>query len=208
MGAMVDLSKNRYCIFIGGVPGVGKSSISAEIAAHFRIGNVLSGDYLREFYRSYEKPGGIMETSVYDSWKKYGEKNRENILKGFREQSFIMSQGITRIIQRSSRNGEPIIVETLYFLPSLYSSVLEETIPLYLFVKDYDIHSAKLNERTKYTHFRSPGERLSSHLSEYRMMMDESISECRDHGIRLIDTTDYVMAVTDILKYTGEFLEL
>ncbi len=208
MGYMVDHSMKRYCIFIGGVPGVGKSSISAEIASHFKIGNVLSGDYLREFYRAYDNATNIMGTSVYDAWKKYGEKNRENILKGFREQSSIMSPGITRIIKRSSKNGEMVIMETLYFLPSLYSSVLEETIPLYLFVKDGDIHASKLNERTKYTHFRSPGERLSSHLNEYRIMMEESISECKDHGIRIIDTTDYNYAVNDSLRYIGDFLEL
>lgn len=208
MEHMVEGADKRFCIFIGGVPGVGKSSISAHIASKLRIGNVLSGDYLREFFRAYHPDDRVMAMSVYDAWQLFGEKNRGNIVKGFREQASLMVPGISRIIERSDRNGELTIVETLYFLPSLYSKILDRTIPIYLFVSDGDIHSSKLMERTKYTHLRSPGERLSSHLWEYRIMMEESLEECRKFGILKVDTVNFESALKQVMEFIGDEIEL
>ena len=73
-------------IFIGGVPGVGKTSLSGILSKKLGIDIVLSGDYLREFIRPLLKdPESIklLSTSVYDSWKAFGNKTRDNIIKGF-----------------------------------------------------------------------------------------------------------------------------
>ena len=197
------MNKNKV-ILIGGIPGVGKTSISGFIAKEMGIDLVMSGDYLREFIRPFSKNLNmdIMEKSVYDAWQMFGSKNEENILKGFMEQGKIMNTGTSRILKRALQNGEPIIIETLYFLPSqMDSEILKKITLFYIHISDRKVNAERLLERKQYTHFHSPGERLAEKLDEYRIMMDQSIKECNDYGIRTFDNLNYVETRNLILEY-------
>lgn len=195
---------DKYTVLIGGVPGVGKSSISGELARELNFNILLSGDYLREFFRAYTKQDDAINTSVYDAWKHFGDRNEENVLKGFLSQSEVMSQGIASIIRRASDNGEFLVLETLYFVPSMLNAVMEGVIPLYLYIKDEKNHANSLNSRTEFTHFKSPGQRLSEKLWEYRIMMHYSIDECEKYSIPVFDMTDYSDARNHIISYVRE----
>jgi mevalonate-3-phosphate-5-kinase len=197
------VNKNKV-ILIGGIPGVGKTSISGFIAKEMGIDLVMSGDYLREFIRPFSKNMNmdIMEKSVYDAWQMFGSKNEENILKGFMEQGKIMNTGTSRILKRALQNGEPIIIETLYFLPSqMDNEILKKITLFYIHISDRKVNAERLLERKQYTHFHSPGERLAEKLDEYRIMMDRSIKECNDYGIRTFDNLNYVETRNLILEY-------
>lgn len=197
------MNKNKV-ILIGGIPGVGKTSISGFIAKEMGIDLVMSGDYLREFIRPFSKNMNmdIMEKSVYDAWQMFGSKNEENILKGFMEQGKIMNTGTSRILKRALQNGEPIIIETLYFLPSqMDNEILKKITLFYIHISDRKVNAERLLERKQYTHFHSPGERLAEKLDEYRIMMDRSIKECNDYGIRTFDNLNYVETRNLILEY-------
>lgn len=202
-----DYLSKRYTILIGGVPGVGKSSISGELAREFDFNILLSGDYLREFYRSYVPKEHEINTSVYQAWTKFGEKNESNVLKGFLSQSESMAAGIKGIISRASANGEYLALETLYFVPSLFEDMLKETIPLYLYIREEKDHRESLNSRINFTHFNSPGERLSERLWEYRIMMNYSLKESAEYGIRTFDMSDYLSSKKKVIEYIGSELE-
>ena len=197
----------KYSILLGGVPGVGKSSISGYIARNLDIDIVLSGDYLREFSRGLlSKPDvDSIGVSVYDSWKLFGEKNRENIIRGFARQSEILAPGITRVLERSQKNGEYLILETLYFSPELVpKEILDQCIALYIYISDEEVHRNRLLERGKFTHTNSPGERLASHLPEYRTVMDRCVETSRKMGIKVFDNMDYGRTRDEIMKYVEE----
>ncbi len=192
---------SKYAVFIGGVPGVGKSSISWSLSHAFGINNILSGDYLREFYRAYVRSGNIINYSVYDAWHYFGKETDENILKGFIRQGAIIKKGIERVILRSARNGEPVLIETLYFIPELYRKMREYIIPMYLYISDKKIHEDRLNSRTLFTHFKSPGERLSRKLREYRIMMRYSLVACEKYGIPTFEMSDFESSIERITEY-------
>ncbi len=198
---------DKYTVLIGGVPGVGKSSVSGELARRLNFNILLSGDYLREFYRAYVPQDNPINTSVYEAWRAYGDRTEENVLSGFLSQSEIMAPGIEASVRRATVNGEYLVLETLYFVPSLLKSVLDSTIPLYLFFEDESKHAASLNSRTDYTHFKSPGKRLSEKLWEYRIMMRYSIEECMALGIPVFEMTDYKDATERIISYVSENME-
>lgn len=198
---------DKYTVLIGGVPGVGKSSVSGELARRLNFNILLSGDYLREFYRAYVDPEDMINTSVYEAWKPLGEKNEDNVLKGFLNQAEKMSSGIKAIVERASQNGEYLVLETLYFVPSLIEEVMDGVIPLYLYFENEEFHAKSLNSRTEYTHFKSPGERLSQKLWEYRIMMKHSMKECKELGIPAYDMTDYGISVNSIIKYVKDNME-
>lgn len=197
---------NKYkMIFIGGVPGVGKTSLSGLISKKLGIDIVLSGDYLREFIRPLLKDPesiGLLSTSVYDSWKAFGDKTRENIIKGFEGQSKIMCEGISAIFSRSHKNGESIIVESLYINKELISKMKELGVGAsYLYISDREVHAKRLNERELYTHFKSPGSRLVAQLDVYREIMDYSIGLFNEACLPVFDNMSFEDTSDSLYKY-------
>jgi 2-phosphoglycerate kinase len=191
-------------VLIGGIPGVGKTSIAGEIAKALDIDIVLSGDYLREFIRPFGDYAkfSVMSKSVYNAWTSFGERNRENIVSGFLAQSKIMNAGISAIIRRAAGNGEDIVIEQLHFVPSqLGKDLINQIIPIYLYIHDIDIHRNRLRERVNFTHANSPGERLADQLDTYRFMMDYSLEESRSYGIRIFESSDYGKTLKDVLAF-------
>jgi len=191
-------------VLIGGIPGVGKTSIAGEIAKALDIDIVLSGDYLREFIRPFGDYAkfSVMSRSVYEAWTSFGEKNRENIISGFLAQSEVMNAGISAIIRRAVINGEDMVIEQLHFVPSqLGRDLLNQIIPIYLYIHDIDIHRDRLKERVNFTHANSPGERLAEQLDTYRFMMDYSLEESGSYGIRIFESSDYRKALKAVLAF-------
>ena len=191
-------------VLIGGIPGVGKTSIAGQIAKALDIDIVLSGDYLREFIRPFGDYAkfSVMSRSVYDAWTSFGERNRENIVSGFLAQSEIMNAGISAIIRRAVGNGEDMVIEQLHFVPSqLGRDLINKILPIYLYIHDIDIHRDRLRERVNFTHANSPGERLADQLDTYRFMMDYSLEESRSYGIRIFESSDYRKTLKDILTF-------
>ena len=191
-------------VLIGGIPGVGKTSIAGEIAKALDIDIVLSGDYLREFIRPFGDYAkfSVMSKSVYNAWTSFGKRNRENIVSGFLAQSEVMNAGISAIIRRAAGNGEDVVIEQLHFVPSqLGKDLINQIIPIYLYIHDIDIHRNRLRERVNFTHANSPGERLADQLDTYRLMMDYSLEESRSYGIRIFESSDYGKTLKDVLAF-------
>ncbi len=191
-------------VLIGGIPGVGKTSIAGEIAKALDIDIVLSGDYLREFIRPFGDYAkfSVMSKSVYDAWTSFGDRNRENIVSGFLAQSEVMNAGISAIIRRAVGNGEDMVIEQLHFVPSqLGKELINQIIPIYLYIHDIDIHRDRLKERVNFTHANSPGERLADQLDTYRFMMDYSLDESRSYGIKIFESSDYRKTLKDVLAF-------
>lgn len=199
------MKNDKRIIFIGGIPGVGKTSISGYLAKTLNIDIVLSGDYLREFLRPMFPKDHILQHSVYDAWRPYGDSSRENVETGFREQTKIISKGFNSMFKRAVDNGESLILESLYFLPSMIDEAYRDNIfMIYLFVEKSERNAEKLMERTKFTHSSSPGNRLVEQLPRYRIIMEISMDECNSYGIPVFDTTEYDSARTKIYRYIME----
>ncbi|MGP6220677.1 AAA family ATPase [Caldiplasma sukawensis] len=192
-------------ILIGGIPGVGKTSLSGELARRYGFNIMMSGDYIRESIREFVTKE-IISLSVYEAWKVYGEKNAENIVRGFVSQGELVNRATNRIIKRAINNGEPMIIETLYFIPEQLILKNENVIPFYIKISDREEHVNRLNNRQNYTHFNSPGERLSAQLDTYRYMMDYSVSECLKSGIMVFDNMNYENTKMKIMEYVGEMM--
>ncbi len=188
-------------ILVGGIPGVGKTSISSYIAREFNINIVLSGDYLREFLRPYTT-SEILSKSVYDSWQFFGEKTDENIVRGYTAQSEVIYKGINSVFNRAISNGEPLILETLYFLPAfLNKDIVDKILKIFIYVSDDKKHENMLVSRTEYTHKNSPGERLIKQLPVYNKISDYSIEESKGYDVFLINNVDYEDTKEKIKKY-------
>lgn len=201
---MTQDNRKVKIILIGGIPGVGKSSISGYIARQTGIDIVLSGDYLREFLRPVCEDMEVLKTSVYEAWKYFGPETEENIRKGFLEQGKIINSGTEAVLRRAINNGESLILETLYFIPSQLSpDILNNIRPLYIYIESKELNARRLLERENYTHLNSPGQRLADQLDRYRVMMNHSLDECREYGIATFENSDYMRTREQILEYVS-----
>ncbi len=193
-------------IIIGGIPGVGKTSISGYIAGEFNINIILSGDYLREFLRPYNT--NILNKSVYEAYRLYGEKNEKNIINGYLDQTRIMYKGINAILNRSIKNGEPLILETLYFMPEfLDKNIIDKIISVYIDISDINIHKNRLKSRINYTHFNSPGERLIDQLDVYKIISNYSIENSKNKNVLIVDNINYDETREKIKNYVKDKIE-
>ena len=195
-------------VFLGGVPGVGKTSIAGLIARKFGIDIVLSGDYMREFVRplapsGYDK-GEILSNSVYDSWKNFGEKNEANIIRGFESQSSLMCKGLSAAMTRAAKNGENLILESLYINQGLIDTIKELGVSAaYLYISDFSTHTTRLNERGQYTHFNSPGSRLVAQLDVYRVIMNYSAELAKRNSVPVFDNMNFESTVKAVFDLVG-----
>jgi mevalonate-3-phosphate-5-kinase len=188
---------------VGGIPGVGKTSISGHLLRTFNMDIMLSMDYVREFVRGtgMDKEG-VLNTSVYDAWQRFGEKTPENILRGYKEQGAILSKGTNAVIERAIKNKESLVFETLYFIPEQLTTLSnDEVISLYIQVSDQEVHKRMLLERDQYTHPGQSGDRLAEHISDYRIMAKDALFACRKAGITVFDNLNYQKTKTEITEF-------
>lgn len=198
---------NHKVIVVGGIPAVGKTSICGHLARKFNIDLMLSTDYLREFLRgvvSGDKNYSLLNVSVYDAWKKFGERNKENILKGYHEQGQIISNGINSLIERANKNQEGLIIETLYFIPQQLPALKNPgVLPLYIQVSNPDTYKKMILERDKFTHPGQSGERLLPHLDAYRYMAKDAIAACKKNRIKVFNNLNYMKTREEITRFVS-----
>ncbi len=190
-------------VFIAGIPGVGKTSLASYIAKKNNIDIMLSGDYLREFLRSYLNDD-VMNVSVYEAWRFFGPMNNENIIKGYLYQAELMYRGYNKIISRALKNGESMVIESLYFDPGMFDfDIIKKIKIFYIYISDINIHRQRLLSRTMYTHKNDPGERLAEQLPVYKIMEDYSIKKCNEYNINAINNINF----DETMKLLGDIVE-
>jgi len=190
---------------IGSLPGIGKTTMAREIATVLGIGNVIGGDNFRAALREFVSQENNPEffTSVYESWKFFGKKNKENILKGFKAQAKIINQAMERIVaDRGIRDGENMVIEYLHFLPSQYNKEVIEhpsIIPIILNLKSEAIWRRRIKLRVKKTHFKGGFQRLLDALDNYRLMQEYQCREAKKFNVPIVITDNWRKSVDEVL---------
>jgi mevalonate-3-phosphate-5-kinase len=180
-----------------GMPGIGKTALAKELSTALNIGIVIGGDSLRTTIRQHisRKKNEIFFTSVYNTWKFFGEKSAKTIIEGYKSQANVMNKTIERMIaDRGFRDGESMIIEYLHFLPSQFDEeVLEHPslMPIILKITDKEIYERRIEDRAFYSHLRNSGKRLLSHIDVYLQMQDYLCKEANKFGLQIISINNF-----------------
>ena len=75
----------------------------------------------------------------------------------------------------------------------------------YIYISDFTTHTKRLNERQLYTHFNSPGQRLSAQLDVYGAIMKYSEALAKKNGIDTFDNSDFQETAKKIIDSVGRF---
>jgi 2-phosphoglycerate kinase len=121
----VELLDVPLVILIGGVTGVGKSTIATQLAARLGIVRVVATDAIREVMRSMLSPELMptLHTSSFQAdtaLRELPSKSADALVLGFREQTAAVSVGIDALIERAATEGASIIIEGAHVVPGFF----------------------------------------------------------------------------------------
>lgn len=109
-------------VLIGGVPGTLKTSTAVALAA--RTTSAVAGtDELREVLRLYE-PDLFLAGTTHTRWQLLGDYTPAHLVEGHRRQATVLRPAVLQVIAKRQVRGEPLVVEGVHLIPSLYSEGL------------------------------------------------------------------------------------
>ncbi len=165
-------------VLLGGAPGVGKSSVAAEVGARLRIRPVLPTDSIREVMRTIlpAQLAAILNVSSFEAHRELRAplpEEHDPVVVGFRQQAEFVATGIRGLVNRSLREGSDLVVEGVHMLPGLFDDDLQEwrrravVCQAVLAVSDPMVHRAHFLTRLEHSASRMP-QRYLDHFDEIR----------------------------------------
>jgi 2-phosphoglycerate kinase len=199
-------------ILIGGAPGVGKSTMAAELAYRLGINRIVSSDSVREALRSLISPqlSPSLHRSSFAAWRAdllpseaNAKPKRKRVTRGFVGQAQQLSTALMAIVNRNVQEGTSLIVEGIHLVPGLLpTDSLEDAtlIEFVLVLSDAEQHRAHFANRHKDTGEKRHQDKYLSHFEEIRLIHDYLYKQAKGVGVPTIDTADFDVAVEQALE--------
>ena len=207
------VNKKNLVILVNGASNSGKSSWSVELSKRLGIKNIIQTDTIRNSIRKFYKKDNesIIHKSSYKCWEKYNTKfSKRGQIKGFKEQSKILSPYINNLILESCNNGQFAIIEGIHLIPSIinknkYKSTI--FIELFLHIKDDKLIVKRMLKRTESNYLnRTPVKYLSHHESletlKYYLLKEAK----KNKNNKIIENADADKALSSIFNFV--YLEI
>jgi 2-phosphoglycerate kinase len=179
-------------VLIGGVTGVGKSTLATQLANRFGITRVVATDQVRQVVRAFfsqEFMPAVHHSSfdVARAMASLGE-GPEATVTGFLRQVDDIAPGIDAIVERAVSERGRIVIEGVHLLPEVPSAHLCEqavTARVLIAVHDEQTHRAHFHMRGLESP-RPPGRYLEA-FDRIRTLQDHLIERARAAGIPILD---------------------
>ena len=121
-------------LLIGGTTGVGKSTISSEVAHRLNIVRTQSTDMLREVMRLMipERLLPSLHVSSFNAWQTLPSPNEKaaafetHFIEGYLTQAREVAVGIDGVIQRAEREQISLILEGVHVYPTLQERLMHQ----------------------------------------------------------------------------------
>jgi 2-phosphoglycerate kinase len=179
-------------VLIGGVTGVGKSTLATQLAGRLGITRVIATDQLRQVVRaffSHDFMPAVHHSSfdVAAALRAYGD-DPSGTVAGFLRQAHDLAPGIDALAQRAISESTPIVLEGVHLLPDIPDPNLRRqavAVRVLLTARDEHAHRAHFHARALNSP-RSP-ERYLKAFDRIRVLQDYLIGEAEREGIPIID---------------------
>lgn len=145
-------------VFISGVPGVGKTTISYELLSRYEEFRIIQEtDLIREILRGYNEYLEKISNNS-DIVREICEKNPiPDHMKIFnymelKNQCLIMRQSIEKIVERQQRKGIPSIINGVHIVPEVLNGIVQNKKVLFinLYIKTKEALSLRLRGRDEH----------------------------------------------------------
>lgn len=204
-------------VLVGGAPGVGKSTIAAELAYRLGIGRLVSTDSVREALRSLisKELSPVLHASTFNAWKadllpeeSSGKgPDARRVVRGFMAQVRMLGPAVDGIINRTLDEASSLVLEGVHLVPGatmstdLHAYGNAQVIPILLVVQDRESHRDHFAMRERQTSSKRMQDYYLEHFREVRYLQDYLIGQASHEGMPVIDATDADDAVEAALHY-------
>ena len=190
-------SRRPKLLILAGVNGVGKSTLSMEIANNLKIKRVVSTDSIREVLRS--NIDSLESPELHRSTFSVGR--HKHPIYDWEDCSNILSDGINAIIDKSRREGVDLVMEGVHIKPD--NEIIRKweegggvAIGVILYVHNEENHKQMLISREKET-WRN-AERYLSSFEKIRKIQNGILDFGKPLNWKTIDLSTGINAIDEI----------
>ncbi len=205
----VRTSGQPFVVAIGGSSGVGKSTVSQEVADRLGISVVISTDQVRAVIRSVLAPDLLpaLHQSSFSAAKMLRSNLTGNrLLFAFEEQARIVQHGAAALARRSVKEGQQVMINGVHVVPGLME--VEPALPLLTYVLTVaspEEHRGRFIRRFLEGD-RKPTEYLER-MDAIRELDDYIVEQCQRHGVPVIASTTFDQTVLAVMDAVSRDLE-
>ncbi len=203
-----------YVILIGSASGIGKSTIASEISNRLHIKYLIETDFIREIVRGVIGPdyAPALHKSSYNAYTtlrdSFNYDNEEKLIEaGFEEHASFVIPAIEKVIQRSVKDKESIVIEGVHLVPGLINiKQFENDANVYFFIltADKEAHQERFISRA--IAIKRGGAQLD-YFRENRIINDYLIFKANSISIPVINNKNMDKTLKKILQSIHEVSE-
>ena len=199
-------------ILIGGVSGIGTSSISYEISRKLGIKSMINTDMIRQVMRkivSKELSPVIHESSfiAHKALRVSPPPEFDHVLAGFKDQVGTVSVGVEAVIERALTEGISIIIEGVHIVPEFIRKDLMEKDNVLMFtltLDDEETHKNRLYSRCRDGWSHRPLQKYLDNFDSIRKIQKYFIDQSIKEGVPNIDNIDRATTIDFIINSIAE----
>ena len=199
-------------ILIGGVSGVGTSSISYEISRKLGIESMINTDMIREVMRkivSRDLVPVIHESSfsAHKAFRVSPPPEFDHVLAGFKDQVGTVSVGVDAVIERALTEGISIIIEGVHIVPGFIRKDLMDLDNVLMFtlsLDDEEMHKSRLYSRCRYGWANRPIQKYLDNFDSIRKIQKYFIDQSKMEGVPNIENIDRATTIDFIINSIAE----
>lgn len=190
-------------ILLGGTAGLGKSTLSVELAHRLQINRIIETDTVREIMRNMVSTELV--PSLYQSSFNTDETVNSNLVEdpliyGFNQQVDIVSTGVKPVIDRGVEEGVNSIVDGVHVVPGYLGMADRDdchSFQYILEVPDEAEHARRFRARAN-TSDRNAGRYLEN-IEAIQTLQEYITEEGKRNGVKIITNEDVGRTIEEIM---------
>lgn len=200
--------RKPYVILIGSASGIGKSTISSELAKKLGITHIIETDFIREIVRGIIGPeyAPALHKSSFDAYvtlrdKQRFEGNTEGLIStGFEEHASFVIPAIEKVITRAVNDSDDVVIEGVHLVPGLINiEQFKDVASIHFFVltTDEEVHKERFVKRAMA--IKRGGKHLE-YFKENRIINNYLVKQAVEHDIPVINNLDIENTIKRMLS--------
>lgn len=188
-------------ILIGGVTGIGKSTVAREVAYRLGIGNVIGSDTIREVMRKMISLdlAPALHSSSFLVYKNISVPAMiDQVVYSFQQQQTLVAVGLNAIVQRAEKEGYNTVIEGVHAIPGSLD-IGKGIFHFILYLPDLEEHKSRLHSRSRDT-LREANYYIDK-ISNINKIQNYIIEQAKKHDVLVILNENFEETVTQIIDH-------
>lgn len=203
-------------VLLGGAPGVGKTSLSVEVARRLEIARVMGTDSIRQIMRLMFSQDLMPELygSTFDVHNvlplEAGPGAPDPVLAGYLAQAHKIVVGVNALLDRAIEENSSLVIEGANLVPGMVDLERYRRNAHVIFVLVAAIDQSELGNRfrTRAEIARERGaDRYLEHLDEIARIQEYLLGEADQRGLPIIDNVRFDEAVLSVIRSAASTLK-